>query len=127
MTYLELTRNLTPQAFVVKSNKKEISKVINFGTDDEDDDDDKDEMMDEVYTENKKPCFVELGSADKSINKNLFMSFSQPSTYNLKLRQSKSMSDLTPVSLGQTKNSWAQNFIAAYNEETTLFLEKYLQ
>jgi len=40
MTYLELTRNLTPQAFFVKSNKKEISKVINFGTDDEDDDED---------------------------------------------------------------------------------------
>ena len=47
MTYLELTRNLTPQAFVFKnSNKKEISKVINFGSDDDEDD----EMVDEFQT-----------------------------------------------------------------------------
>jgi len=83
--------------------------------------------MDEFPTEDKKPFFVELGSADKSINRNLCMSFSQPSSDNMKLRQSKSMSDLTPVSLGQTKNSWAQNFIAAFNEESSLFLEKHLQ
>lgn len=85
-------------------------------------------MNDEFHTEDKKPIFLEMDSADKSISTNLFNNTCRPLTLNsMKVRASKSMSDLTPVSLGQTKNSWAQSFIASYNELSASFLKTYFE
>lgn len=37
MTFLELTKNLTPQAFAFKPRQEPISKLISFDDDDDDD------------------------------------------------------------------------------------------
>lgn len=52
MTFLELSKNLTPQAFSYKPQQNPISKVINFGEDEDDDD-----VMQNQGTAQKKPNF----------------------------------------------------------------------
>lgn len=66
-----------------------------------------------------------MSSGEKSIGKNLFMNAADNQKLPTKFRVTKSMTDLTPVSLGQTKSSWAQGFIASFNEETSNYLQNY--
>lgn len=75
MTFLELTKELTPQAFLFKAKQQPISKVISFEDADDDDEDDEDEMKDSFKTEGKRPNFAEVGdSSEKSITVSLFSS-----------------------------------------------------
>lgn len=64
-----------------------------------------------MKTEDKKPNFAEMLSSEKQMSTNLFASFSVLPQTNTNLRVTKSMSDYTPVSLGNTKSTWAHSFI----------------